>query len=346
MPTRGRRVLVTGGTGTLGGALVHRMLSDDSLLPETITIFSRGAARQDEMRYRYLDAALNQDSELRARGSKVLRFRIGDTRDHSAVTQSVREADIVIHAAGLKQVPVCEENPFEAVLVNIVGANNIIRAVLEQETLPEVVVAISTDEACEPVNAMGMSKAMMERLFVAASTRAVRTRFACVRYGNVLASRGSVIPLFRRQIASGGPVTLTDREMTRFLVPMETAVDAVLASIEQARPGETFVPISPSCRIADMLSLMVGNLDVKIVVTGPRPGERIHDTLISLEESRRTTKRGDYLVILPPTNTRPHEQECVALAGPVTSDQKPLTPGELKLYLRDNAIPTDTEDPT
>lgn len=345
MPTRGRRVLVTGGTGSLGEALVHRMLFDDSLLPETITVFSRGEARQDEMRHRYLDPALNRDSRLRARGSKILRFRIGDTRDCSAVTQSVRKADIVVHAAGLKQVPVCEEDPFEAVLTNIVGANNIIRAVLEQESIPEVVVGISTDKACEPVNAMGMSKAMMERLFVATSTRSVRTRFVCVRYGNVLASRGSVIPLFRRQIASGGPVTLTDREMTRFLVPMGTAVDAVLATIEQARSGETFVPMSPSSRIADIASIMVGSRGIEIMVTGTRPGEKIHETLISLEESRRTTKRGDYLVILPPTTTQPDRKEYTALGVPVTSSERPLAAGELEVYLRDNAILTSAESP-
>ncbi|UCG43654.1 MAG: polysaccharide biosynthesis protein [candidate division WOR-3 bacterium] len=345
MPTKGRRVLVTGGTGSLGGALVHRMLVDDSLLPETITVFSRGEARQDEMRHRYLDAAFNRDSELRARGSRVLRFRIGDTRDYSAVTQSVREADIVIHAAGLKQVPTCEEHPLEAVLTNVLGANNIIRAVLEQDAVPEVVVAISTDKACEPVNAMGMSKALMERLFVAASTRAVRTRLACVRYGNVLASRGSVIPLFRKQIANGGPVTLTDREMTRFLVPMATAVNAVLATIEQARPGETFVPMSPSSRIADIASLMVGDRSIEVMATGTRPGEKVHETLISLEESRRTAKRADYLVILPPSAARPPQREHAAPVGPVTSNDRPLAVGELEAYLRNNEILTDTESP-
>jgi UDP-glucose 4-epimerase len=196
-------------------------------------------------------------------------------------------------------VPSCEYFPFEAVQTNIVGAENIIRAVREHALDVETVVGVSTDKACKPVNVMGMTKAVQERLFVRANLDAGDTRFICVRYGNVLASRGSVVPLFIEQISRGGPVTITTSEMTRFLLSLEQAVDTVFAAVRGAARGETYIPRVPSAKVTDVAAALVGERKIETIVTGIRPGEKVHEILISEEEAHRTVERGDYYVIQP-----------------------------------------------
>ena len=190
----------------------------------------------------------------------MLRFRIGDVRDFDSVVAAVKDADVVIHAAALKQVPTCEYFPTEAVRTNVGGSSNLTRAIREHAPQVETVVGLSTDKACKPINVMGMTKALMERILIEANLDASNgTRFVCVRYGNVIASRGSVVPLFREQIAQGGPVTITMREMTRFLLSLDQAVDTVMACARDAQPGETYVPRAPAARIVDVAAVMIGD---------------------------------------------------------------------------------------
>ncbi len=228
-----------------------------------------------------------------------MQFRIGDVRDLHSVSTVLRDADIVFNAAALKQVPSCEYFPFEAVQTNIIGAENIVRAIREHHLPVKTVVGISTDKACKPVNVMGMTKAVQERIFVRANLDATATRFICVRYGNVLASRGSVIPLFHEQIRRGGPLTITTAEMTRFLLSLEQAVDTIFAALAGANPGETYIPRVPSARVVDIAEALIGDRQIETKITGIRPGEKVHEILVSEEEAHRTTAREDYYVIVP-----------------------------------------------
>src|SRR4029079_12332051 len=192
------------------------------------------------MRFSYLHRAASTDEVIYNNFRNVLEFRIGDVRDYGDVCSVLKAADIVVNAAALKQVPTCEYFPAQAIMTNCLGAANIVRAIEQNGYAVETVVGVSTDKACKPVNVMGMTKSLQERIFVSANVLNPKTRFICVRYGNVLASRGSVIPLFHEQIRNGGPVTLTDTRMTRFLLSLEEAVDTVLAALRGARPGETW----------------------------------------------------------------------------------------------------------
>lgn len=295
----GKRVLVTGGTGSLGGTVVRRLLGGEMGLPACITVFSRDEAKQNEMRLSYLNRPAATDDVIYANSKQLLSFRIGDVRDYASLRAAVQQADVVIHAAALKQVPSCEYFPVEAVRTNIEGAANLVRAIRESAAPVETVVGISTDKACKPVNVMGMTKAIMERVLVEANMECPSTRFLCVRYGNVIASRGSVVPLFLDQIAHGGPVTITTEAMTRFLLSLDRAVDTVFAAIATGRRGETYVPRVPAARMVELAEAMIGGRDVRIVVTGVRPGEKTHEIMVSEEECHRTITRGEYYVILP-----------------------------------------------
>jgi UDP-glucose 4-epimerase len=229
----------------------------------------------------------------------VLEFRIGDVRSYADVCSAVRDVDIVVNAAALKQVPVCEYFPTQAVLTNCLGAANIVRAIEENALPVQTVVAISTDKACKPVNAMGMTKSIQERIFTAANVLNPKTRFISVRYGNVLASRGSVIPLFHEQIRNGGPVTVTVPEMTRFLLSLDEAVDTVFAAIRDARAGEIYIPDAPSATVMNVAKALIGDRKIEIKVTGVRPGEKMHEIMVSEEEAHHCIRRGDYYVIRP-----------------------------------------------
>lgn len=218
-----RRVLVTGGTGSLGRVVVRRVLAGELGLPRNVTVLSRDEAKHVALRHeieRWLQDRPMSDQQRTALLGR-LGFRLGDVRDYGDVVASVRHADVVVNAAALKQVPNCEYFPGQAVRTNCLGPLNIAQAIAEHDFPVDTVLGISTDKACAPVSVMGMTKALHERIFIAAAVQSPRTRFICTRYGNVLASRGSVVPLFRQQILAGGPVTITDPDMTRFLMSLD-----------------------------------------------------------------------------------------------------------------------------
>jgi len=294
-----KRVLITGGTGSLGQVLVHRLLMGDLGKPRKIIVFSRDEAKQHAMRVEYLHRRSATDEVIYRNFEQLLEFRIGDVRDFHSVSAVLRDADVVLNAAALKQVPTCEYYPYEAVQTNVGGPENIIRAIREHHLPVLAVVGISTDKACKPVNVMGMTKAVQERVFIRANLDCPQTRFVCVRYGNVLASRGSVIPLFHEQIRSGGPVTITTPEMTRFLLSLDQAVDTVFSALGEAKRGETYIPRIPSAKMMDVASVLIGDRPIQTVFTGIRPGEKIHEILVSEEERYRTVERGPFYAILP-----------------------------------------------
>jgi FlaA1/EpsC-like NDP-sugar epimerase len=295
----GKRIVVTGGTGSLGKVLVRRLLSGELGKPKSILVFSRDEAKQHAMRLAYQHLRRATDEVIYHNFEQLLRFQIGDVRDYHSVNTALCNADVLFNAAALKQVPACEYFPFEAVQTNIIGPANIAQAIRENKLPVETVVGISTDKACKPVNVMGMTKAIQERVFVKANMDCSATRFICVRYGNVLASRGSVIPLFHEQIRSGGPVTITTQDMTRFLLSLDEAVDTIFAALREARRGETYIPRVPSAKVTDIADLLIGNRPIKTRVIGIRPGEKIHEILVSEEEAHRTHERGNYYVIRP-----------------------------------------------
>jgi len=294
-----KTILVTGGTGSLGKVLIQRLLTGEMGTPKKIIVFSRDEAKQHEMRISFLNRRAPTDEIIYNNFRRLLEFRIGDVRDFHSVSAALHGVDVVFNAAALKQVPSCEYFPFEAVMTNIAGPENIVRAIRELKLPVETVIGISTDKACKPVNVMGMTKAIQERIFITANLDCEKTRFICVRYGNVLASRGSVIPLFHEQIRSGGPVTITTTDMTRFLLSLDQAVDTIFAAVKNAHRGETYIPRVASARVTDIAAVLIGKRPIKTRVTGIRPGEKIHEILVSEEEANRTISRGDYYVIRP-----------------------------------------------
>jgi len=280
-------VLVTGGTGSFGRKFTEIMLREYA--PKKLIIFSRDELKQHEMRQTWDDRPA--DSRIR--------YFVGDIRDRNRLYRAMRGVDVVVHAAAMKQVPACEYHPAEAARINVGGAENVVRAIRELHCPVEAVVTVSTDKACKPVNVMGMTKAIQERVFTEANLSCRDTRFMVARYGNVIASRGSVIPLFAEQIRHGGPLTITSPQMTRFLMSLDRAVDTVAAALEHGRPGETFVPQIPAARIAELAEVMAAGHAVEIETIGERPGEKSDEVLISAEEAPRTSRRGDYFVIGP-----------------------------------------------
>lgn len=298
MNLEGKRVLVTGGTGSLGQILVRRLLSGEMGRPARITVFSRDEAKQHYMRLAFLHRKAATDDIIYENSRQLLNFRIGDVRDYPAFLAALRETDVVFNAAALKQVPTCEYFPFEAVQTNIIGANNLVRAIRENGLNIETVVGISTDKACKPINVMGMTKALQERVLLEANMDCRETKFVCVRYGNVIASRGSIVPLFVEQIKSGGPLTITLPEMTRFLLSLDRAVDTVLAALRDGERGETYIPQVPAAKVVDVAkALMPDGKEIEMVFTGIRPGEKVHEIMVSEEECFRTIERGGYYVI-------------------------------------------------
>lgn len=294
-----KTIVITGGTGSLGKVLVRRLLASKEGRPRKIIIFSRDEAKQHYMRLDYQHKKNFTDEVIYNNFNQLVEFRIGDIRNYSSVCGVLRHADMVINAAALKQVPSCEYFPYEAVQTNILGAENIIRALRENSFPVSTVVGVSTDKACKPVNVMGMTKAIQERVFTTGNIFVPKTRFILVRYGNVLASRGSAIPLFHQQIQNGGPVTITTKEMTRFLLPLEKAVDTIFAAVQNALPGETYVPKVASSLMTNIAQILIAARKIKIKITGIRPGEKIHEILVSDEESWHTYQRGNYYVIQP-----------------------------------------------
>ena len=299
LPVEGKRLLVTGGTGSLGKVLVRRLLANEFGQPEQIVILSRDEAKQNEMRKEYQQRAAATDEIIYHDFERRLAFRIGDVRDYASVSAALAGIDIVFNAAALKQVPTCEYFPMEAVATNVHGPQNIVRAIRDLRLPVETVVGVSTDKAVKPVNVMGMTKALQERILIQGNLEARDTRFIMVRYGNVLASRGSVVPLFHDQIRSGGPVTITDPEMTRFLLSLDDAVDLIFAALATANRGEMYIPRAPSARIVDVARALIGERTIKTTVSGIRPGEKLHEIMVTEEEAYRTYERGDNYVIGP-----------------------------------------------
>ena len=274
-----REVLITGGTGSFGNALVQRLLRTHR---GGIRIFSRDELKQELMRQRYAD--------------KRLKFFLGDVRDEQSVRRAVDGVDLVFHAAALKQVPSCEFFPEQAVQTNVLGSSHVIRAAVEGGV--EKVVCLSTDKAVYPVNAMGMSKALMEKtaMSVAREQGAEDTVVSCVRYGNVMCSRGSVIPLFSHQIEEGLPITVTMPEMTRFMLPLSEAIELVLFAFAHATSGDLFVRKAPACTIGELSAALqhIYGREVEQQIIGRRHGEKVFETLLTAEEMQRAEDMGDY----------------------------------------------------
>jgi UDP-glucose 4-epimerase len=264
----------------------------------------------------------------------VLAFRIGDVRDYPALLSAVRDSEIIFHAAALKQVPSCEYFPFEAVLTNIHGAQNLVRCIRENQLNVEKVIGISTDKACKPINVMGMTKALQERILVEANRDCPQTNFTCVRYGNVIASRGSIVPLHHEQIRDDQTVTDTLAEMTRFLLSLDRAAETVFEALKNGKPGETWVPKVPSAKIVDVAKAMMGDKNLPIEFTGIRPGEKIHEIMVSEEECFRTFESGEYYVIQPMLpELRGHNEYRAALTDEYSSKDNNLSIDELRALL-------------
>ena len=350
MKLTNKTVLITGGTGSLGKTLTKRILTNEIGKPKKLIIFSRDEAKQHEMRLAYKNKTVATDEIIYHNFEELVEFRIGDVRDYHSIASAVKDADIIFNTAALKQVPSCEYFPYEAVQTNITGPENIIRAIRENKLPVETVVGISTDKACKPVNVMGMTKAIQERVFITANLSCHNTRFICVRYGNVLASRGSVIPLFHSQIKAGGPITITTDDMTRFLLSLNDAVDVIFAAVREANRGETYIPIVPSAKIVDVANVLISRRKIKIKITGIRPGEKVHEILVSDEESYRTVLRNKYYAIkpiLPELVT--HSEEKISLHKEYSSEDNVMNITDLEKLLKrqkllvENNLETEVE---
>jgi FlaA1/EpsC-like NDP-sugar epimerase len=338
----GKRILITGGTGSLGQVLVRRLLTGEMGQPSKIIVFSRDEAKQHSMRMAYMHRRAATDEVIYQNFQQLLEFRIGDVRDFQSIAGALRDVDVVFNAAALKQVPTCEYFPFEAVQTNINGPENIVRAIQSQGLPIETVIGVSTDKACKPVNVMGMTKAVQERIFVQANMRCPKTRFICVRYGNVLASRGSVIPLFHDQIRNGGPVTITTPEMTRFLLSLDQAVDLIFEAARTANKGETYVPRAPAALMTDVATVLIGTRKIATTVTGVRPGEKTHEIMVSEEEMYRTELRGDSYVILPALpELRGSGELARSLTQEYSSERSLMKRDEVEEYLRSHKLLVD-----
>ena len=279
-----KTLLITGGTGSFGNAVLDRFLATDIA---EIRIFSRDEKKQDDMRHEF-------QAKLPEAAGKI-KFYIGDVRDLASVKSAMVGVDYVFHAAALKQVPSCEFFPMEAVRTNVIGTDNVLTAAIEAGA--ESVICLSTDKAAYPINAMGITKALEEKVAVARSRTAGKTRICCTRYGNVMCSRGSVIPLWIDQIRNGQPITVTEPSMTRFIMSLEEAVDLVLFAFEHGQNGDLFIQKAPACTIqtqAEAVCELFGGKKEDIRVIGIRHGEKLYETLLTNEECARAEDMGDF----------------------------------------------------
>ena len=283
---KGKNILVTGGTGSFGHQIVSQLVE---FTPNKIVIFSRDEKKQYDMQ--------NEFEEH----NDLLEFIIGDVRDYAKIHEAMKNIDEVYHAAALKQVPNCEFHPFEAVKTNVLGAENVRRAAIENDV--EVVIAVSTDKAVKPINVMGMTKAIQERIILNPNNGKWDTKFLCVRYGNVIGSRGSVIPFFKQRMEEGKFLPITNRGMTRFLLSLKDAIGLVFKATVEGETGQLFVKKMPACYIVDLAKAMskavTGKEDYPIKDVGIRPGEKIHEVLVSEEEMRRAVETETHYTIHP-----------------------------------------------
>jgi UDP-glucose 4-epimerase len=278
MQIKNKTLLITGGTGSFGNAVLQRFLETDHF--SEIRIFSRDEKKQEDMRI--------------ALKNEKLKFYIGDVRDYGSIERAMRGVDFVFHAAALKQVPSCEFFPLEATKTNVFGTQNVIDAAIAHKV--QKVICLSTDKAAYPINAMGISKALMEKVAVAASRNANKTTVCLTRYGNVMASRGSVIPLFVKQLQSGEPLTITDPKMTRFLMSLDEAVELVLFAFEHGNAGDLFVNKAPAGTIGDLAQALkqICKVDNEIKIIGTRHGEKLYETLCTREEMLKAEDMGGF----------------------------------------------------
>ena len=277
-------LMITGGTGSFGNAVLNRFLQTDI---GEIRIFSRDEKKQDDMRHEY-------QAKMPEVANKI-KFYIGDVRDLQSVRAAMRGVDYVFHAAALKQVPSCEFFPMEAVRTNVIGTDNVLTAAIEEGV--ECVICLSTDKAAYPINSMGMTKAIEEKVAIAKSRMSGKTRICCTRYGNVMCSRGSVIPLWIDQIKAGNPITVTDPNMTRFIMSLEEAVDLVLFAFENGENGDLLIKKAPACTIqtqAEAVCELFGGNKEDIKVIGIRHGEKMYETLLTNEECAKAVDMGDF----------------------------------------------------
>jgi len=292
---RGKRILITGGTGSIGSGLVKKLLQCN---PTVIRVFSNDENAQFEL-----------EQELQEY-SKSLRFLVGDIRDKERLKRAAENIEIVFHAAALKHVPLCEYNPFEAIKTNVIGTQNLLEVAIDENV--EKVITISTDKAVNPVNVMGATKLLAERLTIAANyyRGLKRTVFSCVRFGNVLASRGSVVQLFEKQIQNGGPVTLTDPHMVRFVMSMNKAIELMLKAAQMAKGEEIFIFKMPALQIRHLAEVMIQKLapkygykpkDIKVQIIGKRKGEKLYEELMTEDEAMNAYETEDMLLVLPQT---------------------------------------------
>ena len=284
MTFQGKTLLITGGTGSFGNAVLNRFLTTDIA---EIRVFSRDEKKQDDMRHEF-------QAKLPEAAGKI-KFYIGDVRDLASVKSAMVGGDYVFHAAALKQVPSCEFFPMEAVRTNVIGTDNVLTAAIEAGV--ESVICLSTDKAAYPINAMGITKALEEKVAVAKSRTSGQTRICCTRYGNVMCSRGSVIPLWIDQIRNGQPVTVTEPAMTRFIMSLEEAVDLVLFAFEHGQNGDLFIQKAPACTIqtqAEAVCELFGGKKEDIRVIGIRHGEKLYETLLTNEECAKAEDMGDF----------------------------------------------------
>lgn len=296
---QGKNILVTGGSGSIGSEIVKKLLQYE---PEVVRVLSN-----DE------NCLFNLEQELQSHTN--LRFLVGDVRDKERLQRAVESIDFVFHAAALKHVPLCEYNPFEAVKTNVLGTQNVVEVAIEEEV--EKMITISTDKAVNPINVMGATKLLAERLTISANyyKGEKRTAFSCVRFGNVLDSRGSVVPLFREQIKGGGPVIITDLDMTRFVMSIPRAVDLVLKAAEATCGGEIFIFKMPALRIGDLAEAMIEELaphygydpkSIKREVSGRRAGEKIYEELLTEDEAVNVSETEDMFIVAPAENRERH----------------------------------------
>ena len=280
----GKTLMITGGTGSFGNAVLNRFLKTDI---GEIRIFSRDEKKQDDMRHEF-QAKMPEVAEK-------IKFYIGDVRDIASVKNAMHGVDYIFHAAALKQVPSCEFFPIEAVKTNVLGTENVLTAAIEEGV--KTVICLSTDKAAYPVNAMGTSKAMMEKVIVAKSRTTTKTKICCTRYGNVMCSRGSVIPLWIDQIRNGQPITLTEPKMTRFIMSLDEAVDLVLFAFENGESGDILVQKAPACTIqtqAEAVCELFGGDKKQIKIIGIRHGEKMYETLLTNEECAHAIDMGNF----------------------------------------------------
>lgn len=279
----GKKILVTGGTGSLGTELVERLLSGQHGMPKSIVVFSHTELKQAEMRMRYSDRRLD--------------FQLGDVRSERRMVEVMRGVDIVFNTAAMKRVEMCERHPDEAISTNIDGTRNLISVIRNYQMPVSTVVGVSSDKGCAPINVYGATKFLQESLILWGNAVCPDTRFVSVCYGNVMGSNGSMIPFFKERIAAGFDIDVRSTEMTRFMISLPSAVDALMTALDEALPGEVYVPILDAARVIDVAEVLVAGSGVDIRITQPGPGEKTHETLITPQEAVKVERRGDYYVV-------------------------------------------------